>query len=112
MKRNGSVTRTDPRLEQLRTTFASELAERTQSLRALLATLQADAPPAPATVAALLREAHSLKGTARAVERADLEQLLHAFETALNALRDAGEPTAAQLASLTRAIELCEPLAS
>src|SRR5262245_51733132 len=111
MKRNGSRNGTDPRLEQLRATFAGELAERTQSLRDLLAALQAGASPVPDTVAALLREAHSLKGAARAVARAELERLLHACETALVRIRDAGRPAPIELANLTQAIELCEPLA-
>src|SRR3954466_8461039 len=93
-RRTRGVTRIDPRWQQLKAAFAAELEERVRELNRLLLSLEGGALNQPArqeTVEALFREAHSLKGAARAVEVPDVEQVAHALESALTAARDRAE---------------------
>ena len=87
--------------QQLRDALAVELEERVQALNRLLLELERpwDATAVPALGGdgpaaelydALFREAHSLKGAARMVGLGGMEQLAHAFESALTAARQQG----------------------
>jgi two-component system chemotaxis sensor kinase CheA len=90
-RRIGAVTQIDPRWQQLKAAFAVELEERVRELNRLLLSLEGgalDQSGRQETVEALFREAHSLKGAARAVEIPDVEQVAHALESALAAARD------------------------
>lgn len=63
--------------------FRSEAAEHVQALSAGLLELERDPPPARRAqcVEEMFREAHSLKGAARAVDLADIEAVCHALES-------------------------------
>jgi two-component system chemotaxis sensor kinase CheA len=107
MKRK-SARRPDARLAELRTAFGVELGERTAALAALLPRLDSSAE----ALGTALREAHSLKGAARAAELPDVERLAHAVEAALAEGRDGGTGMSEQRAgAMRRAIELIGPLA-
>jgi two-component system, chemotaxis family, sensor kinase CheA len=89
------VTQIDPRWQQLKAAFAVELDERVRELNRLLLSLEGGALSDAArreTFEALFREAHSLKGAARAIQIADVEQVAHALESALASARDRAEP--------------------
>src|SRR4051794_33914105 len=103
------MSQTDPRWEQLRVASASQLDERVRELNRLLLGLEG-APLSPderwETFDALFREAHSLKGAARAVELPPAEQIAHALETALDrACEDPRPPDAAWFDALYRALD-------
>lgn len=88
------MRRLDPRRQQLQAAFSTELEERVGALTRLLQTLEHDGHSEHAcadTFDALFREAHSLKGAARAVELVAVERWAHEFETALGAARQRGE---------------------
>ena len=81
----------DSRWERLYSAFQSELDERVRNLNALLLQLERGAPDDDARQVlydGLFREAHSLKGAARAVESAEIEQMAHNLETALAPMRE------------------------
>jgi two-component system chemotaxis sensor kinase CheA len=76
-------------LQRLRATFRIEADEHLQAMSSLLLELEQPAPgvdPAP-RLEALFREAHSLKGAARAVDEAGIEQVCQAMERVLGALK-------------------------
>ncbi len=103
------MAQSDPRWEQLRAAFSAELDERVRELNRLLLQLEGGALGADArreTFNALFREAHSLKGAARAVELPAIEQLAHRLETALAAARqDTAEPAARWFDEMYRAVD-------
>jgi two-component system chemotaxis sensor kinase CheA len=77
-------------IERLMATFRGELEEHVRNLNEGLLTLEKD-PAAPGRVAVfktLLRVAHSLKGAARSVGMAAIEEACHRVEEILTAARD------------------------
>ncbi|MBV9281370.1 MAG: hybrid sensor histidine kinase/response regulator [Chloroflexi bacterium] len=100
--------------DELRATFSLELDERVPELNRLLLHLEREAledGEVDETVDALFREAHSLKGAARAVQLPSVEQLAHALESALHDLRHrAGRPPAAWFDAAYRAVDALKPL--
>jgi two-component system chemotaxis sensor kinase CheA len=80
----------DPRWRQLRTAFAAELEERVHALTELLLRLERAEGGDEARRGifdALFREAHSLKGAARAVELRAVEEVAHRLESTLAEVR-------------------------
>jgi two-component system, chemotaxis family, sensor kinase CheA len=108
------VAGVDPRWQQLRTAFSAELEERVRELNALLLALErgdANGEGRAATYDALFRQAHSLKGAARAVGLADVERLAHALESALGAARgEAAAPGPAWFDAVYQAVDALTPL--
>src|SRR5438874_8219572 len=83
----------DSRWLELRTAFRGELEERLTTLNTLLVQLEAqrgDDQQHAETLRTLYREAHSLKGAARAVELPRVERLEHALESLLDCAAGAG----------------------
>jgi two-component system chemotaxis sensor kinase CheA len=77
-------------IERLMATFLGELEEHVRTLNAVLLTLEKD-PDGPGRADAyktLLRVAHSLKGAARSVGIAPIEEACHRVEEVLSAARD------------------------
>jgi two-component system chemotaxis sensor kinase CheA len=76
-------------LERLLTTFQGEAEEHVKAMRAGL--LELEKMPTPETqaqmVEAVFREAHSLKGAARAVEMAEIETVCQSLESLMAALK-------------------------
>ena len=100
-------------LKRLQETFRVEALEHLQALSSGLLDLERDAPEgAPADLMDVLRrEVHSLKGAARAVNRADIEAVSHAMEDLFADLKRTGEgPTADLLGLLGRGAEALERL--
>lgn len=73
----------DAFLKRLLATFGIEAEEHLKAMSQLLLALEKSAPPEPgsATVEALFREAHSLKGAARSVNLAEVEGICRALES-------------------------------
>ena len=69
-------------LQQLLATFKVELDERVESLNKSLLALEGGGDTAE-LVDQIFREAHSLKGAARAVEIKEIEEVAHVMETLL-----------------------------
>jgi two-component system chemotaxis sensor kinase CheA len=108
------VAHTDPRWQQLRVAFSTELEERVRDLNRLLLRLEqgegGDQERA-GTLDALFREAHSLKGAARAVELAPIEHLAHALESALDRARRSGsQPLPVWFDAVYRAVDTLTPV--
>jgi two-component system chemotaxis sensor kinase CheA len=78
------------RLERLGSLFDAELADRIQTLNALILELEQGA--SEAAFGSTARELHSLKGAARAVGASSIEQVAHAAEGAVVAVRGADRP--------------------
>ena len=76
----------DDFLQRLLATFRVEADEHLGTMSSLLLQLERDGAGAGA-VEALFREAHSLKGAARAVNLGDVERVCQAMERALAALK-------------------------
>jgi two-component system chemotaxis sensor kinase CheA len=104
----------DPRWQQLRAAFSAELEERVRELNQLLLRLeQSEGAERGDTVIfdALFREAHSLKGAARAVELGHLEGLAHAIESSLDGARRRDErPPARWFDAVYRAVDMLDTL--
>src|SRR4051794_14950604 len=102
----------DLRWQQLRAAFATEMEERVRALNELLLKIErgTDGGPVDAEILdALFREAHNLKGAARAVELAPVERLANGIESALDELRQSGaHPTAAWFDALYPAVDTIE----
>ncbi|HEX6707321.1 MAG TPA: response regulator [Albitalea sp.] len=84
------MTREDERfLRQLRATFQVEAQEHLAAMSYLLLALERapQGPDATRAVESLFREAHSLKGAARSVNLADIEQMCQALERVLAAAK-------------------------
>ncbi len=81
-------TEADPRWRELAATFRLELEQRLRAINRLLLRLEREKGGAAGRgehLRALMREAHSLKGGARAVALQPIERLAHALESALDA---------------------------
>jgi two-component system, chemotaxis family, sensor kinase CheA len=76
-------------LQRLLATFKVEAEEHVDAMSSLLLALEKPAPPEqiPALIETLFREAHSLKGAARAVNLADIETACQALESILAMLK-------------------------
>lgn len=75
-------------LQELLETFRIEAREHLQTLtNGLLKLEKVDPSEKPALVEEIFREAHSLKGAARAVDMADIEQLCQAMESVFSACK-------------------------
>ncbi|MEA2639559.1 MAG: two-component system, chemotaxis family, sensor kinase CheA, partial [Chloroflexota bacterium] len=77
-------------IAQLRTIFSDELEERVRAVNQLLLRLERDSSSGSGVAQsfdALFREAHSLKGAARAVDIPEIEQVAYAIESALDSAR-------------------------
>src|SRR5688500_10742920 len=83
------ATEDDKFLQRLLATFRLEAEEHLGTMTSLLQQLQraGAADGAAAAVESLFREAHSLKGAARAVNLGEVERLCQAMERALAALK-------------------------
>lgn len=94
-------------LRLLRATFKAEAEEHLQAMSAGLQSLEGtEEAGRPAIVETVYREAHSLKGAARAVNRTDVEQLCQAMETVFASWkRGETRPRAEQVAVLLRAAD-------
>jgi len=104
------VPRRAARLERLETTFAEELAERIQSLNKLLLRVE-QGDVSKDVLASLRRELHGLKGGARAIEAASVEQLAHAAEAAVLAVREgSAAPSQEWCDALYAAVDALAPL--
>src|SRR5919199_1417915 len=99
------------REDQLRGIFQAELEERVPELNRLLLHLEASTDEDSAeTLDALFREAHNLKGAARAVDLPALEHLAHALESSLGEARGAGtRPTGAWFDSVYHLVDSLKP---
>jgi two-component system, chemotaxis family, sensor kinase CheA len=103
----------DPRWQQLRAAFRAELDERARELNRLLLGMEqtSEAAARRDTFDALFREAHNLKGAARAVGLADVERLAHALEASLDAARRAdSRPPPAWFDAVYSAVDTLVPL--
>src|SRR5690606_3043555 len=80
----------DALMKELVQMFAVEAADHLQTLNQTLLALekQPDSPQKQDYLNAAFRAAHSLKGSARAVELADIERIAHEAETVLSAARN------------------------
>ena len=81
------MTERQPLAERLRVLFAGELAELVRALNADLLALEAH-PTDTERISAVFREAHTLKGAARAAGVPLVERVSHAMETVLAGARD------------------------
>ncbi|MGJ7916996.1 response regulator [Massilia sp. LXY-6] len=83
--------------QRLRAIFSEEAREHLAHIEAaLLALEQADQPQRVPAIEQALKALHTLKGAARAVDERELEQLCHAFESVLVAMRETGVPASAE----------------
>src|SRR5207245_3991058 len=112
----GILVQLTTRRQQLQATFSGELVERVGTLKRLLRTLEHDGTNRQVrleTVDALFREAHSLKGAARAVELESVERWAHALESALDVVRRSGDQPAREwFDAAYRAVDAFGELAS
>jgi two-component system chemotaxis sensor kinase CheA len=80
-------------MRRLRAGFAEEAAERAQTLDSALVEMQSAPEPArQALVEAVFREAHSIKGAARAVDLVEVEGLCQALEDVFSQWRRESAP--------------------
>ena len=94
-------------LRELRAAFAEEAREHLEAIDDALASLEAaPAVNEAAAWAELLRQLHTIKGSAGAVELDDVSRSAHALEDQVVALRASAPPDAAALELLRRNIEL------
>jgi two-component system chemotaxis sensor kinase CheA len=101
--------RDDEFLKTLLTAFRGEAAEHLQDISAGL--LELERSPAPEVVERVYREAHSLKGAARAVSQAGVESLCQALESIFAAWkRQEWQPGPASFDTLHRATDLIQHL--
>lgn len=101
--------RDDEFLKTLLAAFRGEAAEHLQAISAGL--LELERSPAPEVVERVFREAHSLKGAARAVSQAAIETLCQALESVFaQCKRQEWQPTPAGFDTLHRATALIQQL--
>jgi two-component system chemotaxis sensor kinase CheA len=96
------------RWEQLRAAFRAEIEDRIPALSQLLVRLESslDAASRSEILATVLRDVHSLKGAARAVELPRVERLAHAMESALQAAaNNHAAPSPEWFGTLLRAVD-------
>jgi two-component system, chemotaxis family, sensor kinase CheA len=101
-------------MQRLRRDFAIEAVERTQALHAGLIELERvrDDTRRATLVESIFREAHSLKGAARAVDLLEIERICQALEDNFSAWkRRETEPAVEQFDALHRAADLVRTLA-
>ena len=99
----------DEFLAKLREAFAIEAEEHLQAMTAGLLELEKapDAPGRPQIIESVFRDAHSLKGAARAVSRSDIESVCQALEGIFAQWKKTAPPVAAETFDLlNRAIDL------
>ena len=99
----------DEFLAKLREAFAIEAEEHLQAMTAGLLELEKapDAPGRPQIIETVFRDAHSLKGAARAVSRGDIESVCQALEGIFAQWKKTAPPVAAETFDLlNRAIDL------
>ncbi len=95
-------------LKLLRATFQTEAEEHIQAMSSGLLEIEkaADRPARAAVIEKIYREAHSLKGAARAVSQADIEALCQALESVFASWkRGESEPVPAAVAVMLRAVD-------
>jgi two-component system chemotaxis sensor kinase CheA len=98
----------DAFLKRLLATFRIEAEEHLKAMSQLLLTLEQAAPheTLTATVEALFREAHSLKGAARSVDRVEIDGICRALESAFAQLKQQQiSPSPAFFDALFRALD-------
>ena len=98
-------------LEKLREAFAIESDEHFRTIRTGLAEIEQDDSDPVAVIELIFREAHSLKGAARAINRADIEALCQGMESLLAAWKkEPSSRTRAHYSLLEKAMDLLEEL--
>ncbi|MCG3147877.1 MAG: Sensor histidine kinase RcsC [Verrucomicrobiae bacterium] len=101
--------RDDEFLKSLLAAFRGEAAEHWQAISAGL--LELERSPAPEVVERVYREAHSLKGAARAVSQTEIETVCQALESAFAGWkRQEWQPVPASFDTLHRATDLIQQL--
>ena len=101
--------RDDEFLKSLLAAFRSEAAEHLQAITASL--LELERSPAPDVVERVYREAHSLKGAARAISQVEIESLCQVLESVFAAWKQQEwQPTLASFDTLHRATDLIQQL--
>ena len=96
-------------MSQYRALFLTEAREHLNLMNGQVLALE-QAPADGATLAALFREAHSVKGMAATMGYAQTARLAHHLEDALDAYRKAGQVAAADIDRLLSALDLLEGL--
>jgi two-component system, chemotaxis family, sensor kinase CheA len=96
------------RLERLNTVFGVELADRIQSINALI--LQLERADDDEALGPLARQLHSLKGAARAVGARSIEQVAHSAEGATVAVRKGSRPDQVWFDALYAAVDSLKTL--
>jgi two-component system chemotaxis sensor kinase CheA len=98
-------------LEKLREAFAIESDEHFRTIRSGLAEIEQDDSDPVAVIELIFREAHSLKGAARAINRADIEALCQGMESLLAAWKkEPSSRTKVHYSLLEKAMDLLEEL--
>jgi two-component system chemotaxis sensor kinase CheA len=94
-------------IQRLRATFKVEAEEHLQSISSMLLELEkASAAEAAGTIESVYREAHTLKGAARAVDLGDIEAICQALESVFSAWkRQQASPSAEAFDMLHRALD-------
>lgn len=98
-------------IQRLQATFRVEAEEHLQNITAMLLEWEnsAAAAPRPDIVEAIYREAHSLKGAARAVERADIEAACQTLEDTFSSWKNRDQsPAPADFDAIHRALTSIE----
>jgi two-component system chemotaxis sensor kinase CheA len=102
------VPDTAARLERLSSIFDAELTDRIQTLTAVI--LQLEERVSQAAIGSAARELHSLKGAARAVGASSIEQVAHAVEGAVVAVRGGTRPDQLWFDAIYAALESLDAL--
>ncbi len=95
-------------VQRLRATFKVEAEEHLQAMASMLLELEQSAPSAAprATIENIFREAHSLKGAARAVDLSEIEAVCQAIESVFSSWkREQTSPTPQSLDTIHQALD-------
>jgi len=95
-------------LRQLLGTFKVEMDERVESLNRALLELEAGRGNPADLVDQLFREAHSLKGAARAVEIKEIEEVAHSMEALLSDVKGGRKLTKPMVSALFQSVDFFE----
>lgn len=87
----------DELLRQVIGVYVTEVEEQAQGISAALLQSEADPSGAPARIEEVFRQAHNLKGSSASMGITELEQLAHALESSLSAVRRGRQPLSREL---------------